>query len=131
MGHPLHLERQPQMIARFPTFPVALLCGLLSVATSAQAECVWELWRESRVDDLAPGRPDEPVKFFEVQCTWKVILAYSSKAECEYAEENVFRRQAIKDQPPILKDGKAVGPEQTQLPRNHFPSRQTSSISSS
>jgi len=109
------------MIARFPTFPVALLCGLLSVATSAQAECVWELWRESRVDDLAPGRPDEPVKFFEVQCTWKVILAYSSKAECEYAEENVFRRQAIKDQPPILKDGKAVGPEQSATPAQPLP----------
>ena len=59
------------MTTRWPCLAIAVLCGLLAVATSASAECAWVLWQEVLV---GPGRwsLDEGME-----------IAFPTKAKCE------------------------------------------------
>ena len=73
------------MTTRWPCLAVVMLSCLLTVATSAAAECAWVLW--------GAERPHEATSDARA---WWVLAAYPTRQECE-GRRGVLHRQRTTD----------------------------------
>jgi len=88
---------------------LAILFAVLTLASSASAECAWVLWQETRPDMLAPGlRPEDPVMFIHGNSTWKIHEVRPTQAACEESKWDL-RKYVSREQTPIMKNKKIVG----------------------